>query len=221
MLARSVKTLGYLSRCVQAGLIFSGMLGFAGLSSGQETTTVTKKRPVTVADAISMTRIAGSAYPAVSSTSGFAVFSPDVGHFVIVLSQGNLETNTNDYSLLLFRTFDLSQGDAVPRVLASFSSASNRAGLFDLHWSADGDTIFFLATRGKEDTQLYSFRCDSGELKKLTNHPTSLKSYGSSGSADVVVFAAEKPERDVINDEVLQRGLHVEKEPISGLISAY
>jgi dipeptidyl aminopeptidase/acylaminoacyl peptidase len=195
------------------------MLGFAGLSSGQETTTVTKKRPVTVADAISMTRIAGSAYPGVNSTSGFAVFSPDGEHFAIVLSQGNMEKNTNDYSLLLFRTYGLSHSDAVPKVLASFSSASNRAGVFDLRWSEDGETLFFLATRGKEATQLYSFRRDSGELKELTHHQTSLKSYGASGRVDILVFAAEKPERDVINDDVLQRGLHIEKEPISGLIS--
>jgi len=65
------------------------------------------KRPATVEDAIRMVRIAGHlsnlSYEG-ALTENFAYFSPDRRQFVVILKKGNLETNTNDYSLVLFRT---------------------------------------------------------------------------------------------------------------------
>ena len=199
-------------------LILVGAHGLAGLSFGQERTTTPEKRSVTVADTIRMTRVAGrSGYPSFRPKSGFAVFSPDGKHFAIVVARGNIEKNTNDYSLLIFRTADVSDG-GVPRTLVSLSSSSNREGIVDLKWSKDNDTIFFLGASADEPAQLYSVQCSSGELKKLTSNRSSLVSYTLSEEGDTIVFAAKRPETDVINEDVLRRGFHVVAESLPDLI---
>src|SRR6266403_1093512 len=80
--------------------IIGAMVGGTGRS-------VLEKRSVAVADTIRMTRIGGSVHPAVRPKSGFAVFSPDGKRFAIVVCKGNLKTNANDYSLLVFRTAEV------------------------------------------------------------------------------------------------------------------
>jgi dipeptidyl aminopeptidase/acylaminoacyl peptidase len=164
-----------------------------------------------------MTRIAGSGFPSFRPKSGFAVFSPDGKHFAIVIARGNLVKNTNEYSLLLFRSTELSDG-VKPRTLVSLSSSSNREGIVNVKWSKDNDTIFFLGTSADEPAQLYSVQCGSGELKKLTSHGTSLVSYALSEDSDTIVFAAERPDTDVMNEDVLRRGYHVTTEFLANLL---
>jgi len=185
---------------------------------GQDKGIVIEKRLVTVADAIRMTRVAGTEYPAVRPKIGFAVFAPDQKQFAIVLSKGNIEENANDYSLLVFRTADL-PAHPTPRVLVSFRSSSNRPGISTVSWAGDSDTILFLGARESGATQLYSVRCSSGELRKLTNHPTSLVSYGVSEDGSVMVFAAESPDHTIINQTILRNGLDIQKESVAELIS--
>jgi hypothetical protein len=198
-------------------VVLAGVPGLVGLSFGQEMTTTLKKRPVTVADTIRMTRIAGSGYPSLRPKNGFAVFSPDGKHFAIVIARGNVEKNTNEYSLLVFRTAEVSES-GVPRTLVTLSSSSNREGIVDPKWSKDNDSIFFLGTRGNEPAQLYSVQCSSGGLKKLTSSGASLVSYALSDDGNTMVFAAENPEMDVISQDVLRSGFHVMAESLSDLI---
>jgi dipeptidyl aminopeptidase/acylaminoacyl peptidase len=198
-------------------LVIVILAGTRGLAPGQERTTVPEKRQVTVADTIRMNRIAGNGHRSFRPKSGFAVFSPDGKQFVIVVARGDVEKNGNEYSLLVFRTAGVSDGGA-PRTLVSLSSSSNREGILDVKWSKDNDTIFFLGAKGDESAQLYSVQCSSGELKKLTSNRTSLVSYALSEETDTMVFAAEGPETDVINQDVLRRGFHVMAESLSDLI---
>jgi len=198
-------------------VILTGLHCLASLSFGQEKTATSEKRPVTVADTIRMTRIAGSGYPSWRRKSGFEVFSPDGKQFAIVVARGDVEKNTGEYSLLVFKTADVSSGGR-PRTLVSLSSSSNREGIVGLKWSKDNDTIFFLGASADEPAQLYSVRCSSGQLKKLTNNRTALVSYSLSEEAETVVFAAERPETNVINEDVLRHGFHVLAESLSDLI---
>jgi Prolyl oligopeptidase family len=171
-----------------------------------------EKRPVTVPDAIRMTRMGEplpAGYTGVGPKSGFAIFSPDGKQFALVLRKGNLETNTNDYSLLLFRTGELSR-NRTPKILTMFSSASNQEGIFDLSW-VGSDTILFLGARGTKPVQLYSIRCSSRELKQLTRHETSLKSYAASASG-TLVYTAEKRTESLVNGKVLRYGFVVGSE---------
>ena len=138
---------------------------------------VTAKRPVTVADSIQMTRLGDPQYIDGAPSKGLvAKFSPDGKRFVVVLRKGNLETNTNEYSLILFETDEVFRSPN-PRVLLSMSSSSNRPAIQNVAWLDDNDTILFLGENPGETTQLYSLKCSSKELKKLTNHATNLSSF--------------------------------------------
>jgi len=75
-------------------------------STGQSTAVAgLTKRPITVADSIQMTRLGDLSYNNGEPSRGIvAKFSPDGKRFVVILKKGNLEANTNEYSLVLFQT---------------------------------------------------------------------------------------------------------------------
>src|SRR5438132_1579469 len=139
------------------------------------------KRHPTEEDAIRMVRIAGrgamNSY-AGALTKDFAYFSPDRKQFVIVVKKGNLETNTNDYSLLLFRASEAFDSPK-PKVLASMSSSSNREALTGVVWLSDNDSVLFLGEYPGEKNEHYSVSSQSGSLRKLTNHPTNRIEFSS------------------------------------------
>lgn len=209
------------TKLLQVSAILIGSVGLARPLSGQALLPAVSKRPVTVEDTICMTRIAGpldaSAYRGAGPTSGFAVFSPNGKRFVIVISKGNLAKNTNDYSLLLFRTADIFRSPT-PTILTTFSSTSSRPGISEASWSQDNRTVFFLGARGEGPTQLYSIRCGSGQLRRLSSQHTSLVSYAMSASPGTFAFAAETPDSDVRNDQVLRSGFDVTQEDLADLL---
>jgi hypothetical protein len=178
------------------------------------------RRTVTEEDAIRMTRIAG--HEAINSYAGmltedFAYFSPDRKQFVIVLKKGNLEENTNDYSLLLYRTSEVFASPK-PKVLVTMRSSSNRAALTDLVWLSDNDTMLFLGENPGESSQLYSIHSSSGTLKKLTHQPTNLTTFSSDARGRTIVYAAEKPALDLTAGGAEHDGVVVSGEDLSDLL---
>ena len=167
------------------------------------------KRPVTVPDFIQMTRFGDPQYIDGGPSKGLvAKFSPDGKRFVVVLRKGNLEANTNEYSLILFNTDEVFRSPN-PRLLLSMSSSSNRPAIQNVAWMDDNDTILFLGENPHETTQLYSFRCSSKELKKLTNHATNLSSFVSGARGGEIVFAAERSEVSFVNENSARKGISV------------
>ena len=176
------------------------------------------KRPVTVADSIHMTRFGDPYYADGGSAKGIvAKFSPNGEQFVIVLKKGNLEDNTNEYSLILFRTAEAFHSPK-PHLLLSMSSTSNRPAIHNVVWLNDNDTILFLGEHPGELAQIYSLKCSSGELKRLTNHPANITSFSSTAKGDRVVYVAETPPSSFVTEDVLRNGLHVSHQDLSGLI---
>jgi dipeptidyl aminopeptidase/acylaminoacyl peptidase len=175
------------------------------------------KRLITVSDIIGTTRVAGSPYFAYRPRTGFAAFSPDEQQFAIVLARGNVEANTNDYSLMLFRTIDALHGGQ-PKAVAAISSSSNYPGIFDLKWSGDNDSIYFLAAVNGNPTQLYLVRCSSGEMTRLTDHQTALTSYSVSEDGKSVVYEAESAPSRAFSSDSSPQGFHVSNEEPSDLI---
>ena len=177
------------------------------------------KRPVTVPDFIQMTRLGDPQYnDGAPSTGLVAKFSPDGKRFVVVLRKGNLETNANEYSLILFNTDEVFRSPN-PRVLLSMSSSSNRPAIQNVAWLDDNDTILFLGENPGETTQLYSLKCNSKELKKLTNHATNISSFGAATKGSEIVFAAENPEVPFVNENSARQGINVTSELLSDLIA--
>lgn len=197
------------------------LVAFAPKAVAEQRTRDVAKRPVTVADAATMTRIGEPlyvGYTGVGPKQDFAAFSPDGSRFVFVISKGNLEKNVNEYWLLVFRTAN-TFNHPVPMRLITFSSASNNQGISNLRWLADNDTLLFLGSRGVGPTQLYSIRCSSRKLKRLTNHGASLKSYATSADGRTLVYAAEAPRQGVATPSVKWNGLDVTTEDLSDLIA--
>ena len=175
--------------------------------------------PVTVADSIQMTRLGDPQYANGAPSKGLvARFSPDGKQFVIVLRKGNLEANTNEYSLSLFQTSEVFRSP-VPRVLVSLASSSNRPAIQNVVWMEDNDTILFLGEHPGETTQLYSFKCSTSELTRLTHHATNLTSFMVGDKGDEMVFTAEGPELPFVNEDSRRNGIVVTNELLPDLIA--
>jgi dipeptidyl aminopeptidase/acylaminoacyl peptidase len=220
LLALALHPIATRSRAVpRAGLTLCTASGIGRSQQwGPETAT---KRAVNVEDVIRMTRVAGpdaiDAYGG-SLARDFASYSPDGKWVVIVLKKGNVEENTNEYSLLLFAVRDLCHSPS-PRILVSFSSSSNRAAIDEVTWLEDNNTILFLGERPSETTQLYSVERSSGKIQRLTDHPTNLLSYSVSGHADRLAYFAERPPAELQTEQVRRQGFHVSDQRLSDLIT--
>ncbi len=177
------------------------------------------KRPVTVADAIQITRLGDPDYYAGGpSRNRVAWFSPDASKFVVILRKGNLARNTNDYSLLLWRTKSVFR-QAAPEVLLTMSSSSNRGAIEDITWLQDNETIAFLGSRPREREQLYTFNLRTRHLTRITNHPTDLLTYSITPVGDKVAYFAERPARSLFSEKTRRAGLIVSTQLLTDLVA--
>jgi hypothetical protein len=187
-------------------------------SAAQRSTERLTKRRITVADSIGMTRLGDQAYADGGSSRGIAAkFSPDGRHFVVILKKGNLETNTNEYSLVLFQTAEVFQSP-VPRVLVSLTSSSNRPAINNVLWLDDNDTILFLGEHPGEQTQVYSLKCSTNELKKLTSSATALTLLATSADGEEIVYTAKDPASTSLAESATQKGIVVTNELVTELV---
>jgi len=119
-----------------------------------------------------------------------ALFSPDGRRFVILLKKGNLDLNTVDYSVYLYRTEDALNSPR-PDLLFTLSSSSNREAVRDLRWLADSQSLAFLGENAGGLPQVYEFFLRTRLLKKLTEHPTPVVSFDISADGKTVLFEAD------------------------------
>ena len=81
-----------------------------------------------------------------------------------------------------------------------------------MRWLDDNDTILFLGERPGEQTQLYSLKCSSKELTKLTSSATNLTSFVTTASGEVIVYAANNPVSTFLTESVSRNGIAVTSE---------
>lgn len=117
------------------------------------------------------------------------IFSPDREKFIVVVRRGNLEDNTNEYSLLLFRTKE-AFNNPQPEVLITMSSPSNREAVENVKWLIDNETVVFLGENAGALPEIYSLNTRTKNLVKLTDHPTPIVSYDISSSGNSIVYEA-------------------------------
>lgn len=217
-----------LSRSVSALVAFSLSMFCMGRAAGYrarpvmrdeaERQAIGRKRAVTVADSIQMTRFGDPYYANGGSANGIvAKFSPNGEQFVVVLKRGNLEGNTNEYSLLLFKTAEAFHSP-VPRTLVSMSSSSNRPAINNVVWINDNDTLLFLGEHPEETSELYSIQCSSKQLTRLTNRAANLKSFVTTPEGDEIVYVAENHVSSLLSNNVSRNGFNVTHEWLSELI---
>ena len=179
------------------------------------------KRSVTVADSIQMVRVAGPSdvrdYYSGAVSSDFAVFSADGHWFVVVVRKGNIGRNQNEYSMLLFsveRAFEA----PVPVTLATFATTSGRAGISNVSWLDDSETLFFLGEGPRQTTQVYSVGRSSRKVKQLTDQNTNVVAYSVSAGGRRLVFGTEYPVKNLFDERALRDGFHVSGQSLYGLI---
>lgn len=169
------------------------------------------KRPVTVADAIRMTKLGEQADDA-------AHFSPNGGYFIVVLKKGNLERNTNEYSLLLWKTGEIIHSPT-PEVLFTMSSSSNREAIKDLTWMPDNETIAFLGENPGEKRQIYTFNIRTHALKRLTDSVNSILYYSMASGGNEVAYVSEGPVEGLLDEKARREGVFVSTQRLDGLIA--
>jgi dipeptidyl aminopeptidase/acylaminoacyl peptidase len=174
-------------------------------------------RPVTMADAITMTRLADPDYVNGADSQGrVAQFSPDGKQFVIIVRRGNLEQNTNEYEMLLWRC-DRIGDQSFPRRILKMESSSNRPAIENVTWLADNRTVAFLGEQPEELHQVYAFDTETAALRKVTNHTTNIVSYGISPDGTRVAFIAEPPTKPLF-DLQARHGALVTSQPLIDLL---
>src|SRR6266567_160972 len=174
-------------------------VGSLGHAAAQEAIKIDNriKRPVTVADSIRMNLIANNDYfDGYSLSDPVANFSRDGSKFVVVLRRGNLDEDSNEYSLLLWWTDKLFQSNP-PEVLLKMVSSSYRSAIEEVQWSRDNETLFFLGEHPGEHRQLYAFSIPTRKLHQLTNHPTNILSYSIASDDNTVAYTAEGPQMSI------------------------
>jgi dipeptidyl aminopeptidase/acylaminoacyl peptidase len=141
------------------------------------------KRPLRVEDAIGMTRLA-------APDQKVALFSPDRNRFLVLIKKGNLERNTNDFSLLLYQTEEVLHSPA-KYVLVKMSSSSNRDAIKEPKWLDNNRTIVFLGENPGEVAQLYSADVRTRRIIRLTNSPYAINHYDISGDGREIVYTTD------------------------------
>jgi dipeptidyl aminopeptidase/acylaminoacyl peptidase len=175
-------------------------------------------RPVSVADVIEMTQSGDPDYlGSASAAHNPAHFSPNGKHFVVVVKKGNIDKNTNDYSLLLFQT-NKALRLASPEMLVSLSSSSNRPGIHEVRW-VDDRTLTFLGENPGEPQQVYEVDCETKRLAKLTNHTTSVISYAIGTNSDRIVFLAERSVKPLFDESVTRTGMVISTQTLPDLLA--
>jgi dipeptidyl aminopeptidase/acylaminoacyl peptidase len=180
------------------------------------------RRPVTVADAIGMTKLGDPDYVAGGDPrNGIAQFSPDESKFVVVLRKGDLKQNTNAYSVWLWHTDGLDRSPFPARLLTMLSS-SNRPAIRDIQWLSDNETIVFLGERPGDTQQVYTLNTRTKLLLKITQWPSSLLSYSVTADGTAIAFVAEPPRKHVWDKSTTRDGFIVGKsEQLSSIITGF
>lgn len=196
------------------------ILGFGLPAIAERDASSLLKSSVTVVDAIEMTRWADKDYFNGESSKGrVAHFSPDGRHFVVVLRKGNVVTNTNEFSMLVFETARV-VSTSTANLVVKMASSSNRDGIGEVKWLKDNRTIVFLGEHPGEVSQVYAVNAVTRRLKRLTNHLEPIDSYDITPDGGEILFAADEPRSRMSDTEEARRyGIVVEKQSLEDLLA--
>ena len=173
-----------------------------------------------VSDAIEMRQLADPEYTAGGPSEGrVANFSPDGKRFVVALRKGNLETNVNEFSLLLFESSKVFSTPA-PDVLFTMASSSNRNAIKHLRWLDDNETLAFIGETRGSIPQIYTFSTRTRRLQQRTHHATGINGYDITGDGREIVFIADPPPSGAVEDTRIQRqGILIEGQNLPNLMA--
>ena len=191
---------------------------FGGVGDAQVPLGSEIRRPVAVSDTIEMSQFAAETadydYAGSGSTTGVVQYSPDGSRFVFLQRKGNLIDNTNEYSLLLWETKDLS---AAPLRVLTMASSSNRPAMEQVRW-LNNQTLLFLGEHSGEVHELYRMDLATQSLAQVTHSASNVLAYDFSVQAEeVVYFAEQKAARPLFDVATRNSGLLVTTQSLLNL----
>jgi dipeptidyl aminopeptidase/acylaminoacyl peptidase len=177
------------------------------------------QRPITVKDAIEMTRLADVDYFWGNPSEGrVAQYAPDGRHFVVLLRKGDLGADANVYSLYLFATSEvLTNGK--PNLIVQLRSSSNRPAIRELKWLSDNKTIAFAGEREKGISQVYTVDTLTRQLRQRTSHSNSVDHFDISADGQQILFTAEKIQGTGLTATQQHNGFVVQNQSLPDLIA--
>jgi dipeptidyl aminopeptidase/acylaminoacyl peptidase len=216
----SLSTTGWLPHCLLILYVLQTVYLDSALALDRRPRDATERssRPVTVEDAIQMTKVGdldsfwGSPLP-----DQLGHFSPDGKKFVVVTRKGNIASNTRTYSLLLWNTGEVEQSPP-PQIVLTMSSSSNRQAIEDVTWLADSERIAFLGEHPGELHQVYTYNIRTQVLHKITRHQTNVVSYSMTPQGKELAFVADEPAGSIWDDTSRRQGFPISTESLSRLI---
>ncbi len=172
------------------GLLLGGLLLAIHASEGasQADTGSQSRRPITVADIIGWSRLAGKGYGDVGVTSSNGV------EVASVVERGDVARNVVRSTVVVVH-LPGSKGLPAVDTVATFVSASNRPAVSGLRWLADNRTLAVLGERADQgDTlpQVYAVDIRSRQSTQLTHHPTPITGFDLGSGGYPVVYMAER-----------------------------
>jgi dipeptidyl aminopeptidase/acylaminoacyl peptidase len=142
----------------------------------------------TVRDSIEMVHVLGATGdPITTSSTGIALFSPDLTRFLIRTRRGALQDNATVESLFVFHvrnvTRALSGGEKAPKVgpklIAQLSVRDDWGELSELKW-LDNRQIAFIAEGDNQKNQVYLVDVATGGVRQLTHSDTNIRAFDES-----------------------------------------
>lgn len=162
--------------------------------------------PFTVRDSIEMTVLSDPDVLWTDLRAAEVKRSPDGRLFFIVTRKGDLQSGTNEYSLLLFSVDDVRKrllmrqlpGTAtaqlpVGTLAARFRSSSNRPGIARAQWLADSKSIAFIGENPGATPQVFTLNTETQDLRKLTCHNTPVLDFSLGDDGETLIYLAASP----------------------------
>lgn len=161
-----------------------------------------EKTPVTIEDCIRMVRIQNVYQP----NEPTVTFSPDGTRFAVVVWRGDLERNTNHYSLLVFDSQHLERPpQSVLTLQYSHDSEDQHATpIAQAAFIANNSAVAFLGRLNGLHRQVYAVDLRTKNVQQLTKHPNDVLAFGITPDGNRLVLAARAPE-DAAARQRLQR----------------
>jgi dipeptidyl aminopeptidase/acylaminoacyl peptidase len=165
-------------------------------------------RSPTVSDSIEMTGIGTPLSEYLGAPP--ATTSPNGKVFAIVARKGNIQRNSNDYTLLLFHKDSVFLSPQ-PDVVVSFSSRSNRPGIDNVRWIGN-TTVAFLGAPESEPQQIYSYDLTTRVLMKRTHSDTDIVCFDARSDFTTIVYMSRPRPSYFFDRKTLDSGLVIDQQ---------
>lgn len=147
----------------------------------------------TIRHAVEMTRIHAFG---VTPDNKVAAISPDGKKAAIVIWRGDIERNTNVFSLLIYDMSKLREQRPDPVLSWDFPGDPEEqftSPIAHIRFLQDNRTVSFLGRKDGAQAQVYTVDVYTRELRQLTDHPSAVRSYVMGDHGKVLAYSAVAP----------------------------